>query len=51
MTDAGVLTNPLKLDQVIRAIGGALTVDTNGVPLEDDLSWRCAVCGPTTSSG
>ncbi|MEU8295749.1 LCP family protein [Micromonospora sp. NPDC048909] len=30
-------TNPVKLDQVIRAVGGALTVDTNGVALEDLL--------------
>ncbi|PZG01345.1 LCP family protein [Micromonospora deserti] len=30
-------TNPVKLDQVIRAVGGSLTVDTNGVPLEDLL--------------
>ena len=36
-TDAGLLTNPIKLDQVIRAVGGALTVDTNGVPLEDTV--------------
>jgi LCP family protein required for cell wall assembly len=35
--DAGLLTNPIKLDRVIRAIGGALTVDTNGVPLEDTV--------------
>jgi LCP family protein required for cell wall assembly len=35
VTDAGMLTNPVKLDQVIRAIGGSLTVDTNGVPLSD----------------
>ncbi|WDZ87950.1 LCP family protein [Micromonospora cathayae] len=27
--------DPLKLDEVIRAVGGSLTVDTNGVPLED----------------
>ncbi|WBB71027.1 LCP family protein [Micromonospora sp. WMMD812] len=29
--------NPVKLDQVIRAVGGSLTVDTNGVALEDLL--------------
>jgi LCP family protein required for cell wall assembly len=28
-------TNPVRLDQVIRAVGASLTVDTNGVPLED----------------
>ncbi|MFE9203911.1 LCP family protein [Micromonospora sp. NPDC007230] len=29
--------DPVQLDRVIRAVGGALTVDTNGVPLEDLL--------------
>jgi LCP family protein required for cell wall assembly len=37
VTDAGLVTNPIKLDQVIRAIGGALTVDTNGASLEDTV--------------
>jgi LCP family protein required for cell wall assembly len=32
-TDRGVLTNPFRLDQLIRAMGASLTVDTNGVPL------------------
>jgi LCP family protein required for cell wall assembly len=31
----GVATNPVKLDQFIRALGSALTVDTNGVSLAD----------------
>ncbi|GIH13113.1 LCP family protein [Rugosimonospora africana] len=31
--DQGIATNPIKLDQLIRAVGSALTVDTNGVPL------------------
>ncbi|WP_442792088.1 LCP family protein [Micromonospora sp. NBC_01796] len=30
-------TNPLKLDQVIRAVGASLTVDTNGKPTQDIL--------------
>ncbi|WP_443094361.1 LCP family protein [Phytohabitans rumicis] len=34
-TDAGMVTNPLKLDGLIRAVGSSLTVDTNDVPLED----------------
>ncbi|MEV4654476.1 LCP family protein [Micromonospora sp. NPDC049301] len=34
---ADLRSNPVKLDQVIRAVGGSLTVDTNGVPLEDLL--------------
>ncbi|WP_455565687.1 LCP family protein [Micromonospora profundi] len=34
---ADLRTDPMKLDQVLRAVGGSLTVDTNGVPLEDLL--------------
>ncbi|MEO3748815.1 LCP family protein [Plantactinospora sp. B5E13] len=34
-TATDMLRNPLRLDQVIRAIGSSFTVDTNGVPLED----------------
>jgi LCP family protein required for cell wall assembly len=30
-----VVTNPIKLDQVIRAVGSSFTMDTNGLPLED----------------
>ncbi|MFK3982496.1 LCP family protein [Micromonospora sp. NPDC050397] len=30
-------TNPIKLDQVIRAVGASFTVDTNGMPTEDLL--------------
>ncbi|MFE0592870.1 LCP family protein [Micromonospora echinospora] len=30
-----LLGDPLKLDSLIRAVGESLTVDTNGVPLED----------------
>lgn len=33
-----VLGNPIKLDQVARAIGSALVIDTNGVALDDLLS-------------
>jgi LCP family protein required for cell wall assembly len=33
--DGGMLGNPIKLDQLIRAVGSSLTVDTNGVPLQD----------------
>ena len=35
MAADGIITNPVRLDQVIRAIGSSLTVDTNGLPLED----------------
>jgi LCP family protein required for cell wall assembly len=31
----GFATNPIKLDEIIRAVGSALTVDTNGVSLEE----------------
>jgi LCP family protein required for cell wall assembly len=34
-TGAGVITNPGKLDRVIRAAGSAFIIDTNGVPLAD----------------
>lgn len=34
-SDSGLATNPLKLDQLIRAVGSSLTVDTNGVPPQD----------------
>ena len=30
-----LLTNPVKLDQVVRAVGSSLTMDTNGVAVED----------------
>ena len=30
----GLAQNPVKLDQIIRAVGSAMTVDTNGVPLD-----------------
>jgi len=35
LTDPAVLANPLKLDQTVRAIAATMTVDTNGVPLND----------------
>lgn len=35
ITTTDLIRNPLRLDQVIRAIGSSFTVDTNGVPLED----------------
>jgi LCP family protein required for cell wall assembly len=33
--DSDLLTDPLRLDRTIRAVGNALTVDTGGVPLSD----------------
>lgn len=35
--DTNLRSDPVKLDRVLRAVGGALTVDTNGVPVEDLL--------------
>ncbi|MGQ5260629.1 LCP family protein [Micromonospora sp. ZYX-F-536] len=34
---ADLRSDPVKLDRVLRAVGSSLTVDTNGVPLEDLL--------------
>lgn len=34
-SETSIRTNPVRLDQVIRAVGNSLTVDTNGVPLAD----------------
>jgi LCP family protein required for cell wall assembly len=33
--DGGVMTNPLKLNNLMKAAGKAFTLDTNGVPVED----------------
>lgn len=32
---SGLLTDPARLDRTVRAVGGALTVDTGGVPLPE----------------
>jgi LCP family protein required for cell wall assembly len=34
-TNSRVLSNPVKVDRLIRAVGSSFTVDTNGMPLED----------------
>jgi LCP family protein required for cell wall assembly len=34
-TSKGIATDPLRLDKIIRAVGSTLTVDTNGVSLEE----------------
>jgi LCP family protein required for cell wall assembly len=34
-TSGGIISNPGKLDRVIRAAGSAFVIDTNGVPLAD----------------
>src|SRR5690349_19970438 len=38
----GAIRNPVKLYQIMKAIGNALTVDTQGLPLED---WVFALSG------
>ena len=49
-TTAGIATNPLKLDQVIRQIGGALIVDTGGTALAD-LVFSLRRIGPGDLTG
>lgn len=34
-TSSQVLSNPIKVDRLIRAVGSSFTLDTNGTPLED----------------
>jgi LCP family protein required for cell wall assembly len=34
MSASGVTRNPLKLDEIVRAVGSSMTVDLNGVPLD-----------------
>jgi len=43
-------TNPIALDGFIRAVGQSLTVDTNGVAL-DELMFRLRNLGPTRLTG
>nr|MDT0659828.1 LCP family protein [Micromonospora sp. DSM 115978] len=37
VSDSEMVRNPIKLDRLLRAVGASLTVDTNGLPLEDLL--------------
>ncbi len=43
--DQGVVTNPVKLDATLRAVGQSLTLDTNGVAL-DRLAYALRNVGP-----
>ncbi len=43
-------TNPIKLDQFIRAVGSTMTVDTNGTSLAD-LVFGLRNIGPSTVVG
>jgi LCP family protein required for cell wall assembly len=49
-TQAGVLTNPLKLDSVLRSIGSSLTVDTGAYSLTD-LAFALRGLGPDDLTG
>lgn len=46
----GVASNPIKLDQIIRAVGSSMTVDTNGVSL-DQLLFSLRAVQPDTLAG
>ncbi|MFJ6199482.1 LCP family protein [Micromonospora sp. NPDC092111] len=54
MMDRAAQTNlrgdPVRLDRVLRAVGGSLTVDTNGVPL-DDLVFALRALPPDALHG
>jgi LCP family protein required for cell wall assembly len=47
---SGLAQNPIKLDQVIRAVGSSLTIDTNGVPL-DQLVFTLRNINPSSLVG
>jgi LCP family protein required for cell wall assembly len=49
-TQAGVLTNPVKLDNVLRSIGSSLTVDTGAYSLTD-LAFALRGLGPDDLTG
>ncbi|MEV7228504.1 LCP family protein [Polymorphospora sp. 2-325] len=46
----GLVTQPVKLDQLIRAVGASFTVDTGGVPVED-LAFALRGLRPETLLG
>jgi LCP family protein required for cell wall assembly len=50
MFSSGMTQNPLKLDQIIRAVGAAMTVDLNGVPL-DQLVFSLRNVHPSNVTG
>ena len=47
---SGVTHNPLKLDQIIRDVGSSLTVDLNGVPV-DQLAYTLRNVNPSAMVG
>ncbi len=50
MFASGETKNPLKIDQIIRAVGSSMTVDLNGVPL-DQLIYSLRNVQPSTLVG
>ena len=44
-TEGGMLTNPVKLNQLIKAAGKAFVLDTGGVPIEDFIFTMRGVTG------
>ncbi len=50
MFASGETKNPLKLDQIIRAVGSSMTVDLNGVPV-DQLVYSLRNVQPSTLVG
>ncbi|NUR72229.1 MAG: LCP family protein [Hamadaea sp.] len=44
-TSAGIITNPVKLSELIKAAGSSLKMDTNGVPLDDFIFTLKALAG------
>src|SRR5262249_34163035 len=47
---SGITRNPLKLDQIIRDVGSSLTVDLNGVPV-DQLAYTLRNVNPSAVVG
>jgi LCP family protein required for cell wall assembly len=50
MFASGTTRNPLKLDQIVRAVGSSMTVDLNGVPL-DQLVYTLRNVQPSSLVG
>jgi LCP family protein required for cell wall assembly len=44
-TSAGIITNPLKVSELIKAAGGSLKMDTGGVPVDDFIFTLKALAG------
>lgn len=50
VTNTNMIANPVKADQIIRSLGSALTIDTNGVSTED-LVFALRDLGPEELTG